>query len=215
MKKIFTTFRDPVSGLTHFFAAIAALLGLGLLLIIARSDYWKQISLLIYGFSLTLMFSASAAYHLPKAKPQVILWLRRLDHTAIYLLIAGTYTPICLNMFTGFWKWGTLAVIWSLALIGIIVKMFMINAPRWVSAGIYMAMGWLSLIAMKEIIRTMPAAAIGWLILGGVIFSLGAVVYATKRMNFKPGIFGFHESWHIFVILGCLCHYILIVTYIA
>jgi hemolysin III len=208
-------FRDPVSGFTHLGAAIAAFIGLGLLLIIARENLWKQFSLMVYGFSLTLMFSASAAYHLPKARPQVILWLRKLDHAAIYLLIAGTYTPICLNMFTGFWKWGMLAIVWSFALIGILIKMFFINSPRWASAAVYMIMGWLAVIAMGEIITTMPAGAIFWLVAGGLVFSLGAVVYATKIMNFKPGVFGFHESWHIFVILGCLCHFILIALYVA
>lgn len=208
-------FRDPVSGFTHLGAAIAAFLGLGILLIIARENLWKQFSLMVYGFSLTLMFSASAAYHLPKARPQVILWLRKLDHAAIYLLIAGTYTPICLNMFTGFWKWGMLAIVWSFALIGILIKMFFINSPRWASAAVYMIMGWLAVIAMGEIITTMPAGAIFWLVAGGLVFSLGAVVYATKIMNFKPGVFGFHESWHIFVILGCLCHFILIAIYVA
>lgn len=208
-------FRDPVSGFTHLGAAIAAFIGLGLLLIIARENLWKQFSLMVYGFSLTLMFSASAAYHLPKARPQVILWLRKLDHAAIYLLIAGTYTPICLNLFTGFWKWGMLAIVWSFALIGILIKMFFINSPRWASAAVYMIMGWLAVIAMGEIITTMPAGAIFWLVAGGLVFSLGAVVYATKIMNFKPGVFGFHESWHIFVILGCLCHFILIAIYVA
>jgi hemolysin III len=208
-------FRDPVSGLTHFFAAIAALIGLGMLLFVARPDFGKQVSLFVYGFSLMLMFAASAAYHLPKARPQVILWLRRLDHTAIYILIAGTYTPICINMFTGFWRWGTLAIIWSFALIGIVVKMFIINAPRWVSAGIYLAMGWLALAGVREIVTVLPVGAIVWLVLGGVVFSLGAIVYMTKIMNFKPGVFGFHESWHIFVILGCLCHFILILAYVA
>lgn len=208
-------FRDPVSGFTHLGAAIAAFLGLGILLIIARENLWKQFSLMVYGFSLTLMFSASAAYHLPKARPQVILWLRKLDHAAIYLLIAGTYTPICLNLFTGFWRWGMLAIVWSFALIGILIKMFFINSPRWASAAVYMIMGWLAVIAMGEIVTTMPAGAIFWLVAGGLVFSLGAVVYATKIMNFKPGVFGFHESWHIFVILGCLCHFILIALYVA
>lgn len=207
--------RDPVSGLTHLFAALAALVGLAILLIVARSDFWKQISLLIYGFSLTLMFAASAAYHLPKARPQVILWLRKLDHSAIYLLIAGTYTPICLNMFSGYWRWGMLAVIWSLAAVGILVKLFVIHAPRWINAGVYLVMGWISLIAVKEILAVMPPGAIFWLVLGGVVFSIGAVVYITRIMDFKPGVFGFHESWHIFVILGCLCHFVLILFYIA
>ncbi len=208
-------FRDPVSGFTHLGAAIAAVIGLSVLLIIARENLWKQLSLVIYGFSLSLTFSASAAYHLPKARPQVILWLRKLDHAAIYLLIAGTYTPICLNLFTGFWRWGVLAIVWSFALIGILIKMFIIDTPRWVSAAVYLVMGWLAVIAMGEIIKTMPVGAIFWLFLGGLVFSLGAVVYATKLMNFKPGVFGFHESWHIFVIAGCLCHFILIAFYIA
>jgi hemolysin III len=212
---MFNKLRDPVSGLTHLFAAIAAIAGLGILLIIARSDFWKQASLLVYGASLTAMFAASAAYHLPKARPQVIQWLRKLDHAAIYLLIAGTYTPICLNLFSGFWKWGMLIIIWSLAAIGILVKMFIIDAPRWVSAGIYLAMGWLAVVGFREILAAMPVGAIVWLVLGGVVFSIGAVVYMTKIMNFKPGVFGFHESWHIFVIIGCLCHFILILTYVA
>jgi len=212
---MFNKLRDPVSGLTHLFAAIAAIAGLGILLIIARSDFWKQASLLVYGASLTAMFAASGAYHLPKARPQVIQWLRKLDHAAIYLLIAGTYTPICLNLFSGFWKWGMLIIIWSLAAIGILVKMFIIDAPRWVSAGIYLAMGWLAVVGFREILAAMPVGAIVWLVLGGVVFSIGAVVYMTKIMNFKPGVFGFHESWHIFVIIGCLCHFILILTYVA
>jgi hemolysin III len=208
-------FRDPVSGFTHLGAAIAAVFGLGVLLIIAHANLWKQFSLIIYGFSLTLMFAASAAYHLPKARPQVILWLRKLDHSAIYLLIAGTYTPICLNMFTGFWRWGMLAIVWSFAAVGILIKLFIINTPRWASATVYLVMGWLAVIAMGEIYTTMPAGAIFWLVLGGVIFSLGAIVYSTKLLNFKPGVFGYHESWHIFVILGCLCHFILIAIYVA
>jgi len=210
-----TKFRDPISGLSHLAAAAAAIIGLAVLLVISNGYPWKQLSLTIYGLSLVLMFSASAIYHLPKARPQVILWLRKLDHAAIYLLIAGTYTPICLNFFTGFWRWGMLAVVWTFALVGILIKMFFINAPRWANAAVYLAMGWLALLAIREIITAMPPGAILWLVLGGIVFSLGAIVYATKLLNFKPGVFGYHESWHIFVILGCLCHFILIAVYIA
>jgi len=212
---MFNKFRDPISGLTHLFAAIAAIAGMGILLVIARSDFWKQASLLVYSACLISMFAASAAYHLPKAQPHVIRTLRKLDHAAIYLLIAGTYTPICLNLFSGLWKWGMLIVIWSLAAIGILVKMFIIDAPRWVSASIYLAMGWLAVFAFREILVVMPTGAIIWLIIGGIIFSIGAVVYMTKLMDFKPGVFGYHESWHIFVIVGCLCHFILILAYVA
>jgi len=207
--------REPVNGLTHLGAAIAATLGLIGLLIIGRGDPLKFIAFLIYGISLVLMFSASAAYHLIRANPQFELRLRKLDHAAIYLLIAGTYTPICLTFFTGFWRWGLLGIVWGFALVGIVVKMFIINAPRWVSAGIYLIMGWLAVFAVQQIITTMPAGAMFWLVAGGLFFTLGAIIYITKKMDFLPGIFGFHEVWHIFVILGCLSHFILVAQFIA
>jgi hemolysin III len=212
---MFKKFRNPISGLTHFFAAIAAAVGLVFLLIVGRSGIQKQITLLVYGASLVLMFSASAAYHLVRARERVIHNLRKLDHAAIYILIAGTYTPLCFNQFNGFWKWGMLAIVWGLALIGIIAKMFVVNAPRALTAGIYLGMGWLALIGLPEMLRILPIGALVWLSLGGVIFTLGAIVYITKTLDFVPGVFGFHESWHIFVILGCLCHFILILFYVA
>jgi hemolysin III len=141
--------------------------------------------------------------------------LRKLDHAAIYLLIAGTYTPICLTFFTGFWRWGLLGIVWGFALVGIVVKMFVMNAPRWVTAGIYLIMGWLAVFAIQQIITSMPAAAMFWLVAGGLFFTLGAIIYITKKMDFFPGVFGFHEVWHIFVILGCLSHFILVARYVA
>ena len=208
-------FKEPVSGLTHLGAAIVSAIGLIILLVIERGDPAKFISSLIYGLSLVLMFSASAAYHLIPANPQVEFRLRKLDHAAIYLLIAGTYTPICLTFFTGFWRWGLLAIVWGFALAGILVMMFVLNAPRWVNAGIYLIMGWLAVFAIQQMILTMPSAAMFWLIAGGLFFTLGAIIYITKKMDFVPGIFGFHEVWHIFVILGCLSHFILVAQYIA
>ena len=207
--------REPVNGLTHFFAAIMAAVGLVVLLILGWHNLVKAISLSIYGVSLILLFAASATYHLVVAGPKIIAILRKLDHAAIYLLIAGSYTPMCAIMFTGFWKWGLLAIVWSLALIGIVIKMFIMNAPRWVSAGIYLAMGWMCIAAINEMIRVLPAGALAWLMIGGVIYTLGAIVYATKKMDFFPGKFGFHEVWHIFVILGALAHFISIAVYIA
>ncbi len=207
--------REPVNGLTHFFAAIAGLIGVVVLLVIGWGETGRVISLAVYGLSLVAMFSASAAYHMVDARPEVLAVLRKLDHTAIYLLIAGTYTPLCWNEFTGFWKWGLLGIIWGLALIGIIVKMFFIHAPRWITAGVYVVMGWLAVIGIGEILDVLPAGAIAWLLAGGAIYTLGAVVYITKKPDFIPEKFGFHEVWHIFVILGALAHYILIAVYIA
>jgi hemolysin III len=200
--------REPVNSLTHWAGAFLGLVGLIALLIVGWSTPAKIVSLLVYGVSLIAMFSASATYHMVRAKDRVLLILRKIDHSAIYLLIAGTYTPFCVNAFDGFWKWGMLAIIWSLAATGILVKVFYIKAPRWLNAGIYVVMGWLCVGAVGEMLTTLPAWVIGWLFAGGVIYTLGAIVYITKVFNFFPGVFGFHEVWHIFVLLAAVAHYV-------
>jgi hemolysin III len=208
-------FRNPVSGLTHLAAAILAAIGLVVLIILGRDSVLKQVSLLIYGISLVLMLSASATYHLVKTSPAVELFLRKMDHSSIYLLIAGTYTPVCLYFFEGFFRWGLLGIVWGMAIIGIFIKLFVIKAPRWVTAGIYLLMGWLAVIGVKEMISSMPTGALIWLLLGGLFYTFGAIVYITKKMDFYPGVFGFHEVWHIFVVLGCASHFVLVTRYIA
>jgi hemolysin III len=200
--------REPVNSLTHWAGAILALAGLIALLIVGWSTPAKIISLLIYGLSLIAMFSASATYHMVQAKDKVLLILRKIDHSAIYLLIAGTYTPFCVNAFDGFWKWGMLSIIWTLAIVGIVIKVFYIKAPRWLNAGIYVVMGWLCLGAAGQMLATLPMWVFAWLLAGGVIYTLGAVVYITKFFNFRPGVFGFHEVWHIFVLLAALAHFV-------
>jgi hemolysin III len=201
-------FREPVSGLTHLGGAIASVGGLVALLIVGWQGIEKIISLFVYGFSLIGLFAASATYHLARVKPATQQILRKLDHSAIFLLIAGTYTPFCVNAFTGFFRWGLLAVIWSLALIGILVKVFWIDAPRWLNVLVYVVMGWLSLSAVGQITTALTPFTLAWLIAGGIIYTVGAVVYATKFFNFMPGKFGFHEVWHIFVLLGALAHFV-------
>lgn len=201
-------FREPVNSLTHWAGALFAIGGLVALLIIGWDTPAKIISLAIYGVSLIAMFSASATYHMVRVKDRALEIFRKVDHAAIYLLIAGTYTPFCVNAFEGFWKWGMLTIIWSLAVIGIIVKVFYIRAPRWLNAGIYLVMGWLALAAAGQMLAALPAWVLTWLIVGGVLYTLGAVVYITKIFNFKPGVFGFHEMWHIFVLLAAAAHYV-------
>jgi hemolysin III len=200
--------REPVNSLTHWGGAILALIGLIALLIVGWSTPAKIISLAIYGASLVFLFSASATYHMVRVKDKALEIFRKIDHAAIYVLIAGTYTPFCVNAFTGFWKWGMLSIIWSLALIGIVVKIVYIRAPRWLNAGIYIVMGWLSLATAGQMLAHLPAWVLTWLIIGGVTYTLGAVVYMTKIFNFKPGVFGFHEVWHIFVLLAAMFHFI-------
>jgi hemolysin III len=184
-------------------------------LVLAHDNLPKQITLLIYGLSLIMMFSASATYHLVQASPAVMQWLRKIDHSAIYLLIAGTYTPICFHFFDGFYRWGILWIIWVMAAVGIIVKLVIIHAPRWLTAAVYLGMGWLAVIGAQEMLREMPVSAVVWMLLGGGFFTVGAVVYILKKPNIWPGWFGFHELWHIFVILGCLSFFIMITAYVA
>lgn len=208
-------FRNPVSGLIHFFSALLALVGLVLMVVASSGQALKQVSVAIYGLSLVTLFTASATYHLVNPSEAALRRLRKFDHSAIYVLIAGTYTPICINFFTGFLRWGFLSVIWGIAVAGVIVKLFVINAPRWVTAGVYLVMGWMAVFVIKPMLATMPAGALWWMLAGGLVYSVGAVIYITKKMDFFPNVFGFHEVWHIFVSLAALCHFIMIYQYIA
>lgn len=209
---MFKKLREPVNSLTHWGGAILAVIGLIALLIVGWSTPAKLISLVVYGVSLIFLFSASATYHMVQVKDKALEIFRKIDHSAIYVLIAGTYTPFCVNALTGFWKWGMLIVIWSLAVIGIVVKIFYIRAPRWLNAGIYIVMGWLVLAVIGQIVANLSPWVLTWLIVGGVTYTLGAVVYMTKMFNFKPGVFGFHEVWHIFVLLAALFHFIAVLS---
>ncbi|MBK9208421.1 MAG: hemolysin III family protein [Anaerolineales bacterium] len=200
--------REPVNSLTHWAGAILALIGLIALLIVGWGAPAKVASLVVYGLSLIFLFSASATYHMVRVKDKALEIFRKIDHSAIYFLIAGTYTPFCINAFTGFWKWGMLITIWSLAIIGIGIKVFIIRVPRWLNAGIYLAMGWLCVGASGQLLAALPAWVFTWLIIGGVIYTLGAIVYITKIFNFVPGVFGFHEVWHIFVLLAAASHFV-------
>lgn len=205
---MFKNLREPVNSLTHWVGAILAFGGLVTLLIVGWGTPAKVISFVIYGVSLIFLFSASATYHMVRVKDKALEIFRKIDHAAIYLLIAGTYTPFCVNAFTGFWQWGMLSIIWFLALIGILVKVFYIRAPRWLNAGIYLVMGWPSIAAIGQMLAALPVSVIGWLVAGSVLYTLGAIVYITKIFNFAPGVFGFHEMWHIFVMLAAAAHFV-------
>lgn len=199
--------REPFNGISHLLGAGLALVGMVVLLAWAGDHAVTRVALLVYGLSLVGLFLASGIYHSVAASPKTTRVLRMLDHAAIYLLIAGTYTPFCLLAFTGFWQWGMLAIIWSLALVGIVVKVFIIDTPRGLTAGLYLLMGWLGVGAIGEFTRHLPVTALMWLAAGGLLYTLGAIVYITRKLDFFPGVFGFHEVWHIFVLLGAGAHF--------
>jgi hemolysin III len=214
-RRFVQSLREPVNGLSHLGAAVGALVGMIGLIVIGHSSVGKQLSLIVYGTTLVLLFSASATYHLVRGSPRVLGALRKLDHAAIFLLIAGSYTPFCYNMFSGFWKWGLLAVVWSLALLGVLLKMFFMRVPRWLNTSIYVLLGWLAIFGIREMLAKLPVGALVWLCIGGILYTLGAVIYAAKIFNFAPGKFGFHEVWHLFVILGAAAHFVAIAFYVA
>jgi hemolysin III len=214
MNRLNDIFKDPISGLTHLATAVAALVG-GVFLFLAAPAAWPaRAAALAYGVTLVLLFAASATYHLVKTRPARELLLRRLDHTAIFLLIAGTYTPVCVIVLTGTLRWAMLAAIWGLALAGIILKLMTMRSPRWLSVAIYMVMGWLGVLSFGPLFQALHWPAMLWLLAGGVLYSLGALVYATKRLDFYPGVFGFHEVWHLFVTAASGAFYVFVLRYV-
>jgi len=202
-------FKDPVSGFTHLAGALLALAGTLVLVIPAfqKGETVKAVSFLIFGLSLILLYSASATYHLLRLDEKGNRVLRRIDHMMIYILITGTYTPICLVALRGPWGWSLLSVIGTLAVAGIILTLFVINKPRWVTVSIYITMGWMALAAFVPLVKAVPIGGVVWIVLGGVFYTVGAVIYARKKPDPFPGVFGFHEIWHLFVMAGSLCHY--------
>lgn len=204
-------FREPVNGLTHAAGALLSLYGAYCLLSIAAED-GKSIHVIafsIFGAGLVALYSTSAVYHLVRARSRTIALLRTIDHAMIYVLIASTYTPICLIALRESFGLPLLAIIWTIAAAGILCTLFWVNAPRWLSTSMYVAMGWLAVTAIVPLINTLSAEALAWLFAGGVFYTSGAVIYGVRRPDPFPGVFGFHEIWHLFVIAGSFCHYML------
>jgi hemolysin III len=214
--KLNQIFRDPFSGLSHLLGAILSLVGLILLLIraIPEGSPSKIVAFSIFGASMILLYSASATYHLVIGSEKLIRLLRKLDHLMIYFLIAGTYTPYCLLALKGELGIVLLVITWSLAILGFMLAIFWIDAPRWLQAVIYCGMGWSVIFAIKPIYQILPTGSFNLLMLGGGAYTFGALIYAIKRPNLWPNFFGFHELWHLFVIGGTLCHFLSIYIYL-
>ena len=201
--------KDPASGLSHLAGAVLSVIGLVALLRvgIANRDPWQIVSFAVFGGSLILLYSASATYHLLNVSARAQVVLRKLDHIMIFVLIAGTYTPVCLIALRGRAGYAMLAVVWSLAVAGVFFKVFCLNAPRWAYTGVYLLMGWMSLFIIVPLARAVGLRTLLWLLIGGVFYSLGAVIYGLKKPNLIPRWLGFHEIFHLFIMLGSLSHF--------
>ena len=209
--------REPVNGLTHLVGGLLASVGLVVLLATAASAgrMDQLVAFGVFGFSLIALYTASARYHLLPLSPASVARLRRADHITIFLLIAGTYTPFCLLALDGGWRVGLLGLIWGLALCGVLLKLLWMDAPRWLSVTLYLGMGWVAVIAAPALFRAVPTGGVVWVLGGGLVYSAGALIYGLKRPNPVPGVFGFHELWHVFVVAGSACHYWAVLWYIA
>ena len=208
--------REPFNGFSHLLGALLSIAGL--IFLIKRALEFQSVSYLvsfiIFGVSLILLYTASALYHLLQVSERVTKALRYIDHMMIYVLIAGTYTPICLISLQG--KQGTILLIsiWGIAIIGMIIKAFWLNAPRYLSTLIYGVMGWIVVITLPNLIPSLTLPGFGWMLAGGIFYTIGAVIYGLKWPNFSSKIIGFHEIFHLFILAGSFSHYWLILRFV-
>ncbi|MDD3653411.1 MAG: hemolysin III family protein [Desulfotomaculaceae bacterium] len=213
MKDLFKM-REPVNTCTHFITFLGSIAGLVFLIVVTKNDASKLITLTIYGSSVIILYGASSLYHWLRTTPSNILMLKKLDHVAIYYLIAGSYTPIFYFGLAGTWKWVMLSAVWVLAIIGMILKLWLIFAPRYVSAAFYLTLGWIALVPFLQLFKNLPLETIILMITGGVLYTIGAVIYATKCFDFFPRRFGFHEIFHLFIMAGSIVHFFMIIRYV-
>lgn len=208
--------KDPISGLTHLIGVVLSFAGLILMVYEAAvaGKTWQVVSFAIFGASMILQYTASTIYHWLPLSPKGTKILRKLDHMMIFILIAGTYTPICLIPLRGPWGWSLFGSIWGLALAGFSFKLLWLEAPRWLSTFIYGIMGWLVMVAVWPLIHVLSFAGLMWLVAGGFFYTVGALIYGVKRPDPRPGVFGFHEIFHVFVLFGSFCHFWLMYRFI-
>jgi hemolysin III len=209
--------RDPISGLTHCIGAILAVIGLGLL-VWESCNPVKPLHLVTFSVfcaGLILLYTTSTLYHWLPFGEKGIRRLRRLDHMMIFVLIAATYTPICLIPLRGGWGWSLFGSVWALATLGIFMKIFWLSAPRWFSTMVYILMGWIAIVGVWPLIRALNVGGFLWILAGGLFYTTGAIIYALKRPDPWPRIFGFHEIFHIFVMLGSFSHFWVMYRYVT
>jgi hemolysin III len=205
--------RPLMRGTMHVAMAALAPFGLVLLILIADSPR-AYVGASIFAASLMALYATSATYHMVPWRPSWRGVIERVDHSMIFALIAGTYTPFCLVVLGNAWGITMLALVWSFAGFGMLLKTARPGAPRWLSVGLYLGVGWLALIPAVELVTRMHAGAIATLVVGGVLYSVGAVVYALKRPDPFPRVFGYHEVFHALVISGSLVHFALVAVYV-
>ena len=213
------TIREPGSAITHFIAMMMAVFAAVPLLIKAgiQSGQENLLAMAIFMGSMILLYGASATYHSVDLTGRSLRIFRKLDHMMIFVLIAGSYTPVCLIVLGGKLGYPLLALVWGIAAVGMLIKAFWITCPKWFSSIIYIAMGWVCVLVFGPLLNTLSTPAFLWLLAGGIIYTVGGVIYALKLpiFNSKHKSFGSHEVFHLFVMGGSICHFIFMYLYVA
>lgn len=211
--------REPGSAITHFIAMLLALFSAAPLLVRSalRSDATSLAAMSVFICSMILLYGASTLYHSVNVSGRLLCAFKKLDHMMIFILIAGTYTPVCLITLKGTTGFFLLAAVWGIALTGILIKAFWIYCPKWFSSILYISMGWICLSVIGKLWSLLPLPAFLWLLSGGVIYTIGGIIYALKLpfFNARHKFFGSHEIFHLFVMAGSLCHFIFMFVYLA
>ncbi|WP_226086990.1 PAQR family membrane homeostasis protein TrhA [Mesobacillus sp. S13] len=209
--------REPINGLTHLAGALLSFAGLLALVIKASIKTGSALaitSVTIFGISMILLYTASATYHMVISKDSVIAFLRKIDHSMIFVLIAGTYTPFCLISLNGVTGWTLFGIITFAALCGILFKMIWFRSPRWLSTSIYIVMGWMVIFVVSPLSSVLSKGGISLLVIGGIMYTIGGVIYALKPDFLRSKHLGFHEIFHIFIMLGSTAHFLSVYVYV-
>lgn len=212
------TIREPGSAITHFIAMMMALVAaIPLLVKASGSNQTRLGAMTVFMLSMVLLYGASALYHSVNVTGKILRFFKKLDHMMIFVLIAGSYTPVCLIVLGGNSGYQLLALVWGIALVGMTIKACWITCPKWFSSIIYIAMGWVCVLVFGQLLDTLSKAAFLWLLAGGIIYTIGGVIYALKLpiFNSKHAHFGSHEIFHLFVMGGSICHFIFMYLYVA
>ena len=212
---MFKIFKDPLSGLTHFIAAMLSIAGL-VFLLIQDGEFTARhyVSYSIFGSGMILLYTFSTLYHWLPLEGKKREMVRRIDHIMIFVFIAASYTPVCLITLGGGWGWSIFGVIWGITIAGFFLKVFWLNAPRILYTSVYLLMGWIAVIAIWPLFQKMASSGLLWLTIGGLFYTAGAVIYAVKKPNPWPKIFGFHEIFHVFIMLGSFSHFWMVYHYL-
>ena len=212
------TIREPGSAITHFIGMMLAVFAAMPLLAKAgmTGNSADVTAMMIFALSMVSLYGASTLYHSINVTGRVLKIFKKLDHMMIFVLIAGSYTPVCMIVLGGESGYKLLAAVWGIALAGILIKAFWVTCPKWFSSVIYIAMGWVCVFVFGELLATLPRAAFLWLLAGGLFYTVGGVIYALKCpiFNLKHKWFGSHEIFHVFVMLGSACHFIFMYHYV-